>query len=156
MIAIYFDGLCEPNPDGVATYAFVIDGITADPLDPITGCGVLDGAKGNTNNLAEWVALGKALAFLRATKAPVDELKIFGDSQLVINQLKGKWQCKNERLATLRDRCYEHLKALAIPREKVSAEWIPREQNIQADALSRAAYVGRVGKPVPIREKAAS
>jgi ribonuclease HI len=149
MVIIWFDGLCEPNPDGIASFGYAIRGLSG--TEPLCGCGVLDGAKGNTNNLAEWVALGKALAAVALSKAKVDELRILGDSRLVVEQLKGKFECKVARLATLRDRCHELLRQIGCPREKVKAEWIPREQNVEADLLARAAYVGRVGKPAPLR-----
>ena len=104
MVTIFFDGLCEPNPSGVATFGFVIVGLPG-ATEPATGCGVVGAGDGMTNNVAEYVALGKALAYLVATKAAVDELSILGDSKLVIEQLKGNWQCNSPRLAELRDRC---------------------------------------------------
>lgn len=152
MVTIFFDGLCEPNPDGVAAFGYAIHGLPG--VAPVCGCGVLDGGvKGNTNNLAEWVALGKALAFLVATSAKVDELRILGDSQLVVNQLKGVWSCKEPRLVVMLERCRELLRAIGCPKDRVKAEWIPRGQNVQAGQLARAAYAGRVGKSPPEREK---
>lgn len=151
MITIFFDGLCEPNPGGIAAFGFVIHGIP-DATIPVCGCAVLDGdPKAHTNNYAEYVALGKALAYLVLAKVKVDELNILGDSQVVVNQLVGYWACASPNLIPLRDRCREHLKSLGIPDDKVKSQWIPRDQNVQSDALARAAYVGRVGKLPPER-----
>lgn len=128
---IHFDGCCEPiNPGGTAAYGWTIhsepDGLIVD-----SGSGVVGKGPGMTNNVAEWAALEAAV------KAFVDaglegDLTIWGDSNLVINQLTGRWQCKKEHLAQARDR------VLALLRGKEwKAAWIPREQNEEADALSK-------------------
>jgi len=52
-----------------------------------------------TNNVAEYEALIKALEL--ASKFTNDELTCFLDSELVVNQLLGKYRVKNERLLPL-------------------------------------------------------
>ncbi|AMV30151.1 hypothetical protein VT84_37510 [Gemmata sp. SH-PL17] len=150
-LGIFFDGLCEPiNPGGTACYGYAIYGIG--PVGKaVPGCGVFKAGAGMTNNVAEWIALGKALALVRAEKLRPDTVTIYGDSQLVINQLIGDFECNNERLREYRDRCLEHLTELACVWK---AHWIPREQNVEADHLARAAYVGRIGRLLPERVKA--
>ena len=47
-----------------------------------------------TNNQAEYEAILKGLQLLQEVKA--DKIEIFGDSQLVINQLSGLYECKDD------------------------------------------------------------
>ena len=148
MVTIFFDGLCEPiNPGGTACFGYAIHGL-GKVTEPVEGNGKYKSGAGVTNNVAEWVALGKALAYLVAEKVRPDTLTILGDSQLVINQLTGDSECHNDTLRMFRDRCIEHLTWLGCTWK---AMWIPREQNVEADRLSRAAYVGITGRAVPER-----
>jgi ribonuclease HI len=59
-----------------------------------------------------------------------------GDSQLVIRQLNGEYAVKSPRIAPL----YARVKELLRFFHNVKLEWVPRELNAEADALSRAAY----------------
>lgn len=98
--------------------------------------------------MAEWAALGFGLRRLVDVKytGPVE---IFGDSQLVINQLKGAWACRAPRLILFRDRCLELLGKLG----GWSATWVPRDRNEIADRLSQKAYEEATGKKVVPRRK---
>ena len=49
-----------------------------------------------TNNQAEYRAILKGIQLLRVIKA--DAVEIFGDSMLVINQLVGEYECKDDIL----------------------------------------------------------
>ncbi|KAH9304237.1 hypothetical protein KI387_008641, partial [Taxus chinensis] len=49
-----------------------------------------------TNNIAEYEAL--VLGLQVALHLGVKSINIFGDSQLVVNQVMGIYQCKNEEL----------------------------------------------------------
>ncbi len=153
-ITIHFDGSCEPNPGGVATYGWVVSfagpGFAAD----VTGWGVAAEGAAATNNVAEYAALGHALkwlherggAFPPGPIAPGAVLAVRGDSQLVVNQLTGVWACRNKNLGRYLVRCKELLFELA---KEWRAEWVPREQNHRADALARDAYEQHTGKPYP-------
>jgi len=132
MITIYFDGLCEPrNPGGVATYGYVIyqNGKTLKK-----GCRVVGEGRGMTNNVAEYSALKRALEWLNEENI-CDEIMIRGDSMLVINQVKGEWQVKSQTS----QRFVPQIKTL-LKEKKAKLEWIPREENNEADMLSRVAY----------------
>ena len=145
-LTLHFDGACEPrNPGGVATYGWVLS-------TGHSGCGVVaTGGPTSTNNLAEWSALGFGLRWIADQKLKPEKLLIFGDSQLVVRQLNHEWACNKEHLQKLRARCEELLKAIDRP---WAAEWIPREKNEDADALSRKAYTDHTGKPFPERRRA--
>jgi ribonuclease HI len=147
-VTIYFDGACEPkNPGGVATAGWIILGDNDEPLGG--DCCVICRGEGATNNVAEWAALGKALRHVADSGLQVGTLQIYGDSMLVVNQLTGNWNCNKEHLQKLRDRCKELISQIN-PSDLV-VEWIPREQNEEADALSRKAYEEATGKKFPVR-----
>lgn len=150
-VTLNFDGACEPvNPGGTGTYGFVIRGLPG--LGAIPGGGVAGSGQGMTNNVAEYTALLRGLKALDAvaTLGPDDVLVLRGDSKLVVNQLTGSWRCNHAHLAGLRDECRELLKGLGC---QWRAEWVPREENAEADALSVEAYVQATGKPFPVRKR---
>ena len=158
VVELWFDGACEPtNPGGTGVWGFLVK---APGLDGLAECGTLPAKPDMTNNVAEYTALGKGLRFLVDCTTKPDmpsvplardtELVIRGDSKLVIEQLNGTWQCRNERLKTLLARCKELLDQLTA---NWRAEWVPREENTEADELTRRAYLDATGKPMPERRK---
>lgn len=137
MITIYFDGLCQPvNPGGVATYGYVV----YHNNEVIKkGYGVIGEGKGMTNNVAEYTALKKALEWVNS-QGIRDKITIKGDSQLVINQLKGKWKVKSQTSKRFVPQIRELLKD-----KEVKMVWIPREKNEEADRLCNVAYQEYIG-----------
>ncbi|MFO7968318.1 MAG: ribonuclease HI [Archaeoglobaceae archaeon] len=137
MITIYFDGLCQPvNPGGVATYGYVI---YQDRKVVKRGHGVVGEGTGMTNNVAEYTALKKALEWVNS-QGIKDKILIKGDSQLVINQLKGKWKVKSQTSKKF----VPQIKKLLKDRE-VELMWISREENVEADRLCNIAYQEHTG-----------
>lgn len=134
MIVVYFDGLCEGNPGGVATYGFLVKrggraiheghGIAGKPYSPEA-----------TNNVAEYTGLVKALEWL-ADQNIREAIVVRGDSKLVIEQASGRWKVKSPLLAPLNARARE----LFFTFPSIKFEWVPREQNREADALTNLAY----------------
>lgn len=150
-LTIYFDGATEPrNPGGWETYGWII-------LDTVTGAELVCG-KGvarkpgpkSTNNHAEYCGLGFALRWLADHHWQGEELHIFGDSALVINQVIGDWKCNAPHLIELRERIWELLKQLG---GKHAFNWIPRDKNHRCDLLSQEAYVEATGQPFPHRRR---
>lgn len=129
---IFFDGLCEPvNPGGVGAYGYIIyyDGKAVKK-----GCKVIGEGSGITNNIAEYSALKRSIE--RLNEIDIDgKVIVKGDSQLVINQMKGIWQVKSNTSRKF----VPEIKKL-IGKRKVIYQWIPRKQNTEADMLSRVAY----------------
>jgi ribonuclease HI len=76
--------------------------------------------KEHTNNEMEYEAL---LSLLRGTSIIKGD-EIFSDSQLVVNQVNGKWKVKEPRLFPL---CQEAKELLAL--RGCILKWIPREEN---------------------------
>jgi ribonuclease HI len=142
-VSLFFDGACEPNPGGLATFGAVLDG----PGLSAHLSGVAAEGPGATNNVAEWCGLEKGLEYLATHKPPgVTNLVIRGDSQLVVKQLSGEWGCHKPHLAAARDRCLALLSALGLD---WLVEWVPRDQNAEADQLTMEAWVARTGGPFP-------
>jgi ribonuclease HI len=56
-----------------------------------------------TNNQAEYEAILKGLQLLQEIKT--ESIEIFGDSQLVINQLISLYECKDDILKGYYDEC---------------------------------------------------
>ena len=138
IIEIFFDGLCEEayiggprNPGGIATYGYIV---YKDGKAIKKGCRVIGEGKGMTNNVAEYSGLKRAVEWL-AEQDINDKITIKGDSMLAINQMAGEWAVKSE---TSR-RFVPEIKKL-LKNKKVNFVWIPREQNGEADMLSRVAY----------------
>jgi len=83
-----------------------------------------------TNNVAEYTALIRLLEELLLYSNAVTIIK--GDSQLVINQVNGLWECRNKNLIEL----LSHVNELKRAFRNLSFEWVDRKQNSEADALS--------------------
>lgn len=71
------------------------------------------------------------------------ELKISGDSKLVIEQIRGNWRVNAEPLLPLHARATRLIDELATAGWKVSLTWVDRGKNIRADAASTAALIER-------------
>jgi ribonuclease HI len=61
-----------------------------------------------TNNQAEYEALLKGLQYFKEAKAI--SVEIYGDSELVIKQLNGQYECRNDILRNYYEECKELLK----------------------------------------------
>lgn len=149
-VVVHFDGSCDPG--GYGTGGCII----REPDGTCLFFGSMRFGKSTsmTNNVAEYTALGHALRWMLDHRSDLPEnlnLLILGDSKLVIEQISGRWKCKKDHLIKLRDRCLEILQDLKLTTWR--AQWIPREQNEDADGLARLAYVEWTGNPYPERSK---
>ena len=132
MNTIYFDGLCYPkNPGGVAAYGYLV---YRDEELLWKGFGGVGQGRGMTNNVAEYEGL-KAAAQWLADEGIEDKIVIKGDSELVIKQMKGQYKVSS---ATSKKYVPEIKKLLEG--KDVSLAWVPREENEEADRLSRMGY----------------
>ncbi|HQO39113.1 MAG TPA: ribonuclease HI family protein [Spirochaetota bacterium] len=129
---LHFDGGAVPNP-GMATCGFVAHWMEGEvkPENPvIEKTWALPGTK--TNNDAEYDAAVRGIETIVETDADVKEIIVYGDSQLVVNQLAGNWKIKNKKFLPYK------MKVDSI-RERVTVRFrhIPREYNEHADFLTR-------------------
>ena len=86
-----------------------------------------------TNNVAEYCALLAGLNRCRVLN--IKELQVFGDSNLVIKQVKGEWKIKNDKLRAI----YKQIKAVEPFFSSISYEHVYRVNNKRADALANMA-----------------
>lgn len=162
-IEVYFDGLCRPyNPGGIACYGFVIKkyityttnnlsnegqtihseyGLAAEPYTNDAG----------SNNVAEYTGIIKALEWMLLNKIGEDKEMIIvrGDSQLVVNQIKGKWKVRAPRIVPL----HQKVMSLISKFKVIDIEWVSREQNKEADRLSNKAYQEAIDNNPALRKK---
>lgn len=83
-----------------------------------------------TNNMAEYEGL---LALLEwAEKNKIEELKVFSDSKLLVEQIRGKYKVKSKNLKDLHQKAMEIIEK--IP--KFSIYFIKREYNREADEIA--------------------
>lgn len=134
MLLVFIDGLVEPkNPGGVATYGLVI---YKDGEKLLEKCGVVGEGPSMSNNLAEYYALYEALNFLIEKKLNDEEILVKSDSQLLVNQLNGLWKIRGGLYYPI----YKKVSNILKNFPNIKFVWIPREQNLEADMLSRKAY----------------
>jgi len=90
---------------------------------------------GLTNNDAEYQAVIFALKKFKAVFgkkiAEVSEVEIRSDSELLVNQMNGKYKLENEKI----QKFFIEIWNLKIDFESVKFKAIPREKNREADAL---------------------
>src|ERR1700730_3425353 len=121
------DGAARGNP-GPASYGVVIrrpDGTPVESLGKYIGRA--------TNNVAEYYALIAALDYAAANG--IKRLRVQSDSQLIVNQIKGLYKVKHQDLRPL----HEHAKKMAAGLEFFAIQYVPREQNRDADKAANAA-----------------
>ncbi|MDZ7962968.1 MAG: ribonuclease HI family protein [Aulosira sp. DedQUE10] len=117
---IYFDGGSRENPSKAAGAAIIeLKG------QRHTVARYLPDA---TSNVAEYTGL--ILGLETALELGIQQAKIYGDSQLVVNQVNGTWKIKKPHLRPL---CTQ-ARSLLDQFTKYELLWIPREQNTLADA----------------------
>jgi ribonuclease HI len=129
-VTVYVDGLAEPSNPGTGTYGYLIyDG----PTKIAEGSGLA--GYNVTSNFAEYTALAEALKKLKSLRMEGDVL-VKSDSKLLVGQMAEGWKIKGgmyvEKLKESRDLLKEF--------GSIRFEWIPREQNSEADLLTRIAY----------------
>jgi ribonuclease HI len=135
-IKAYFDGCCEPvNPGGTASYGAVVFINDVRIWDcskifyPVKGK-----EKETSNNVAEYSGFIAILEYLIENELEGSHITIYGDSKLVIEQMKGNWRMVKGFYLPFAKRAKELVRNF----KKLKLVWIPREQNSIADELSKA------------------
>ena len=126
--SLYFDGASRSNP-GKSSYGVVI---YKDDIEIATGYQYL----GNniTNNYAEYMGLIEGLKL--ALRNDINSLDVYGDSLLVINQMKGLWKVQSKSLKELNEEANEFVKCF----EEVKFFHVKRNFNKRADELANLAF----------------
>jgi len=143
-ICLYFDGGSRGNP-GLAGAGWVI---TESPLiDPDCVSLVTAGwrfvGKNETNNTAEYTALVEGMRAVLAaypTRLPIGSvLHVFGDSELIVNQIKGIYQVRKPHLAVHHKLATQYIAQCKVVSLHVKIDHIYRDNNKVADALANVA-----------------
>ncbi len=127
MYSLYFDGASRKNP-GPASFGGVIYNESGEEFD--TYYKFIGTA---TNNVAEYCGLLAGLH--RARDLNIKELKVFGDSNLIIQQVTGKWKVKNDNLRAI----YNQIKQVEPFFTVISYQHVYRKDNKRADQLANIA-----------------
>jgi ribonuclease H / adenosylcobalamin/alpha-ribazole phosphatase len=130
-VVVEADGGARGNPGPAGFGAVVRAAESGDILLERSG-----GLGMTTNNVAEYTGLIEGLTAAREIGAR--DVLVRMDSRLVIEQMSGRWQIKHPGLRPLAAQAA----ALVHGFDAVRFEWIPRERNMQADALANAAMDG--------------
>ncbi|XP_006575990.1 uncharacterized protein Mb2253c-like [Glycine max] len=86
-----------------------------------------------TNNIAEYEACTHGIQV--AIDFKVKLLKVYGDSTLVIHQLKGEWETRDHKLVPYQ----AYIRKLIEFFDDISFHYIPREENQMVDAFATLA-----------------
>jgi len=126
-LKIFFDGSSHgnPGPSGIGIIVFDESGRVLDKISSFIGFG--------TNNEAEYRALIEALR--KALHLGAEKVELYSDSELVVNQIRGVYSVKDEKLKRLHLKCVELLKNF----KEYEISYVPRELNAEADRLANEA-----------------
>ena len=133
-LVAYVDGGSLGNP-GSAGVGVVIEGSESGKITIGKWIGRQD------NNVAEYLALMEALQCALALKAR--KLHVYSDSQVVVRQMTGQYNCRSSRLYSLNWVCRKLARSLSF-----SISYIRREANSEANRLAGAAAHGRRESPL--------
>ena len=129
---LYFDGASRSNP-GPASYGGVI--YITEPISPLHR--ELDSyykyIGKATNNEAEYMAA--LYGIKKAISLNIRNLKVFGDSKLIIEQIKGNWKCKSANLKPI----HAEIKKLLHNFNTIEFAHVYRKNNKRADELANFA-----------------
>jgi len=136
-LEMYVDGACSGNPGEAAVGVVITDG-----QEIIKNISERIGKA--TNNIAEYTALIFALQEALILRA--NEVKVYTDSELMHNQLKGEYKVKDAQLKSL----YLQVQHLVEGLRSFEIKLIPREQNGAADKLATQALKKKQVKMVAL------
>ena len=127
MIEIWIDGAARPNP-GTGGIGVVIRGDNWDYT-------ISEACQGRvSNNQAEYKALVRALSELVENRIPTNhEILIFSDSEMLVEQM-----CKRRQVARGGAYVPDYIQAMKLKLHfnNLSFQYIPREENAEADMLA--------------------
>lgn len=150
----WVDGACKVGA-GPMGFGAVIELYTDDELATVRYSGGGVSTTDGTNNQAEYLGLLEAIELFAAELQPVMmnpatttirpdslttvEILINMDSELVVKQMNGEYEVKNERLQQFWNVAQQRLEMMRQYGVEVTIKWIPRDENAPADKLANAA-----------------
>jgi ribonuclease HI len=133
---LQFDGASEPNPGPSGSAYVIFSPIQQDETGYQYRNVVQEGflyIPHATNNEAEYNSL--IIGLTKALELGIREIDVEGDSNLVVNQVQGLWKVKVPKLVPLQSKANKLLWKF----KKWTVKHIPREENTDADRLSKEA-----------------
>jgi len=135
MIEAWFDGAVEPmNPGGHGGFGVVVK---ANGLIIHSEAVYLGRWPTLSNNCAEYAGCIAVLRYL--IREEIKRAVVYGDANLIVNQVNGRWKVKSGAYVPY----FHEAFALKAQLPEVAITWIPREQNCEADELSKQAVLQR-------------
>lgn len=134
-IKVQTDGAYRGKDGGVGSYGYVVK---KDSKTVREDYGILLEDR-VTNNYAEYMALIKALEWIKDSDLDFDKIDVKSDSQLVVKQVNGEWSVKSDNLRDLHKEVTDLMRSFNERSKEVKIEHVYRENNIKADELSQLA-----------------
>ena len=123
-VIINCDGAARGNPGPAGAGAVVVDD------EGTVLAEVAEGLGETTNNVAEYTAAIRGLE--EAERLGAKRVVLRSDSQLLVNQLTGRYRVKTAHLVPL----HRRIRELVVGFDHVTFEHVPRERNVEADRLA--------------------
>ncbi len=139
MIYIYTDGMSLGNP-GRGFWGFIVyqDTKVIFKKNGYIGDNI-------TNNIAEYTGAIEALRWFK--EHTFEFVEIHSDSELMVNQIVGQYKCLSEHLKPLLNEVQKLVSEIEHQNNRpegsphrIHFNWIPREDNVEADTLCWEAY----------------
>ncbi|KXG78496.1 14.7 kDa ribonuclease H-like protein [Fervidicola ferrireducens] len=123
-LKVYVDGASRGNPGDAGIGIVMLDenGNVVKEMSDYIGQ--------TTNNIAEYTAL--IIALKEALEMGCEEIEVFSDSELMVKQINGQYQIKNEGIKRL----YSQVVQLMKEFRSFSINHVRREYNKRADELA--------------------
>jgi ribonuclease HI len=99
-----------------------------------------------TNNVAEYEAL--VLGLRAAKDMKIEELAVFGDVELIVHQVRNRYQAKHPRLRAYRNEVWDLVDSFFLD---FNISFVPREENTVEDSLVVSASKFRVPLPPKLK-----
>ena len=129
MFSLYFDGASRGNPGPASLGGVIYDSLQEEKINYKKAIGVA------TNNYAEYQAL--LVGIKVCIKYNIKEVNIYGDSKLVIEQVKGNWKVKSDSLKPIHAEIQKHITPEFF--KKITFNHVRRHLNKRADELANVA-----------------
>lgn len=126
-VSAYIDGASRGNPGQAGIGVVIYD----ENKKPLRQFGYYLGRL--TNNAAEYMAV--IFTLMAALEAGAKSASIYSDSELIVNQLNGRYRVRNEKILPL----YLQAKFFIKSFSKVTFCHVRREENKSADRLANRA-----------------
>ena len=123
-VVVNCDGAARGNPGPAGAGAVVTD------PDGTVLAEIAEGLGETTNNVAEYTAAIRGLE--AAQRLGAQDVLLRSDSQLMINQMTGRYRVRTAHLQPL----HRQVRDLVRGFRRVEFEHVPRERNAAADALA--------------------